>query len=149
MTLPQKEIPHFYRKTKLHIFTEKKSHIFTAKQNYTFLPKKIARFYRNKKNHTPFFVCACYTFHSMQTWARNLKDDYSYIQQDNMNRTMYVLTLITALFVPANFLTGLFGMNFEYMPWLNWEYGFWAFWGVIVCVNVVIVYLIKKLSWLQ
>eukprot|EP00667_Euglena_gracilis_P004903 EG_transcript_4935 len=85
---------------------------------------------------------------SLQTWVKNLKDDYSYIQQENMNRTMYTLTLITALFVPAQFLTGLFGMNFEYMPWLEWEYGFEAFWGVVLAVGSFSVLLFKRIRWL-
>jgi len=85
---------------------------------------------------------------SMQSWARSLKDDYSYIQQDSMNRTMYLLTLITALFIPAQFLTGLFGMNFQYMPWLEWKYGYWAFWGVIAAINAFIVCAFKYIRWL-
>jgi len=85
---------------------------------------------------------------SMQTWVKCLKDDYSYIQQENMNRTMYTLTLITAFFVPAQFLTGLFGMNFQYMPWLNWEYGFLAFWGVIVGISGGIILTFKRFQWL-
>eukprot|EP00667_Euglena_gracilis_P006734 EG_transcript_6797 len=85
---------------------------------------------------------------SMQAWARALKDDYSYIQQDSMNRTMYALTLITALFIPAQFLTGLFGMNFQYMPWLTWKYGFVAFWAVIAVINGAIIYTFKKIRWL-
>lgn len=85
---------------------------------------------------------------SMQAWARALKDDYSYIQQDSMNRSMYALTLITALFIPAQFLTGLFGMNFRYMPWLEWRHGFWAFWALIGAINGVIVLMFRRIRWL-
>ncbi len=41
------------------------------------------------------------------------------------NRTMRALTLITALFMPLTLITGVFGMNFERMPWLREPNGFW------------------------
>lgn len=37
-------------------------------------------------------------------------------QSKQMDRTLYTLTVISAVFLPAQFLTGLWGMNFEYMP---------------------------------
>ncbi|WP_347359861.1 CorA family divalent cation transporter, partial [Pseudomonas sp. GW460-13] len=41
------------------------------------------------------------------------------------NRTMRTLTLITALFMPLTLITGVFGMNFDRMPWLREPDGFW------------------------
>ncbi len=41
------------------------------------------------------------------------------------NRTMRALTLITALFMPLTLITGVFGMNFDRMPWLREPHGFW------------------------
>ncbi|ESH94241.1 MULTISPECIES: magnesium transporter CorA family protein [unclassified Cupriavidus] len=41
------------------------------------------------------------------------------------NRTMRMLTMITALFMPLTLITGVFGMNFERMPWLQEPSGFW------------------------
>ncbi|MGY2489677.1 magnesium transporter CorA family protein [Cupriavidus sp. CP313] len=41
------------------------------------------------------------------------------------NRTMRTLTLITALFMPLTLITGVFGMNFDRMPWLREPHGFW------------------------
>ena len=41
------------------------------------------------------------------------------------NRTMRALTIITALFMPLTLITGVFGMNFARMPWLQEPNGFW------------------------
>lgn len=41
------------------------------------------------------------------------------------NRTMRTLTVITALFMPLTLITGVFGMNFDRMPWLREPNGFW------------------------
>ena len=39
--------------------------------------------------------------------------------QRSQEKTIYVLTTVTAIFLPLQFVTGLFGMNFKYMPQLN------------------------------
>jgi magnesium transporter len=46
-------------------------------------------------------------------------------QSNKMNETMQVLTVIATLFIPLTFLTGLYGMNFENMPELHSEYGYY------------------------
>lgn len=54
------------------------------------------------------------------------------------NRTMRTLTLITALFMPLTLITGIFGMNFERMPWLREPDGFWWSLGLMGAVVVVL-----------
>ncbi|WP_454723464.1 MULTISPECIES: magnesium transporter CorA family protein [Cupriavidus] len=54
------------------------------------------------------------------------------------NRTMRTLTLITALFMPLTLITGVFGMNFERMPWLREPQGFWWSLGLMGAVVVVL-----------
>ncbi|MFJ1251557.1 magnesium transporter CorA family protein [Cupriavidus sp. CuC1] len=53
------------------------------------------------------------------------------------NRTMRTLTLITALFMPLTLITGIFGMNFDRMPWLREPQGFW--WSLALMGAVVVV----------
>jgi len=40
------------------------------------------------------------------------------------NQVMKTLTIISTIFIPLTFLAGLYGMNFKYMPELNWKYGY-------------------------
>jgi Mg2+ and Co2+ transporter CorA len=54
------------------------------------------------------------------------------------NRTMRALTLITALFMPLTLITGVFGMNFDRMPWLREPEGFWWSLGLMGAVVVVL-----------
>jgi len=50
-------------------------------------------------------------------------DVYLTSLSNRMNETMKVLTVIATIFIPLTFLTGIFGMNFRYMPILEWEWG--------------------------
>ena len=45
------------------------------------------------------------------------------------------LTIITAIFMPATLITGLFGMNFDFMPGLHKSYGFWL--SVAAMIGIV------------
>ncbi len=51
-------------------------------------------------------------------------DSYISITSHKLNMTMRVLTIITAIFVPLSFLAGLYGMNFSYMPELEYKYSY-------------------------
>lgn len=47
------------------------------------------------------------------------------------NEIMRTLTILTAIFMPLNLVTGIFGMNFKEMPWLDWHLGFWTTIGLM------------------
>lgn len=49
------------------------------------------------------------------------------IQTDKMNKRLNILTIWSTLFLPLSFFTGLFGMNFNDIPFLSSHYGFWVF----------------------
>ena len=46
-------------------------------------------------------------------------------QSHRTNNIMRTLTALTAIFLPLNLVTGIFGMNFESMPWIRHAWGFW------------------------
>lgn len=45
---------------------------------------------------------------------------------------MKVLTIIATIFMPLTFLAGIYGMNFKYMPELEWRWGYPMVWLVLV-----------------
>lgn len=68
---------------------------------------------------------------------------------DRQNKISTILTIITAIFLPLNLVTGWFGMNFVDMPLVKEPYGFWA--TVIFCIVVVVLELlfIRRHHWLE
>jgi magnesium transporter len=53
-----------------------------------------------------------------------------------MNRVMKVLTAVTVIFIPLSFVTGVYGMNFEFMPELHWRYGYAAVLVLLAAIAV-------------
>jgi Mg2+ and Co2+ transporter CorA len=67
---------------------------------------------------------------TVQDRARLLQDEINLKIASQTNRQLFILSVLTALFVPATLVTGLFGMNVEGMPFAESPNGFW--WGLLV-----------------
>jgi magnesium transporter len=68
--------------------------------------------------------------------------------QSKTNETIKVLTIISTILLPLTFLTGLYGMNFQGMPELQWRYGYLFFWGLTAAVVVGMLWFFKRRKWL-
>jgi magnesium transporter len=65
-----------------------------------------------------------------------------------LNAVMKVLTIITTIFMPLTFIVGVYGMNFEYMPELQWKWGYPAVWALMATVGVGMLLVFRKKRWL-
>jgi len=77
-----------------------------------------------------------------------VKDELSNALSDKLNKNMYFLAVIAAIFLPLSFLTGLLGINVGGIPGSSNNNAFWIFsigLGVIVAIQL---YLFKKLKWI-
>lgn len=53
------------------------------------------------------------------------------VQSNRTNDIMRTLTALTAVFLPLNLIAGIFGMNFEFLPLIHWQNGFWLALGTM------------------
>lgn len=78
----------------------------------------------------------------------DLVEGYISLSSHNLNQTMKVLTIISALFVPLTFLAGIYGMNFEHMPELGWRYAYFSLLGLMAVITVVMLFVFRRIRWL-
>ncbi len=68
---------------------------------------------------------------SFSELLNNLYNIHYAMINNTMNKSMRILTLFSTIFIPLNFIAGLYGMNFQYMPELKWHYGYYAALGLM------------------
>ena len=79
--------------------------------------------------------------------AQIVKDELSNILADRLNRNMYLLSVIAAIFLPLGFLTGLLGVNIGGIPGVNNSYAFGFFCGILFVIVLIQIYIFKKNKW--
>ena len=75
-------------------------------------------------------------------------DAYMTNVSNKMNEVMKVLTIIATIFIPITFVAGIYGMNFKLMPELEWRYGYFAVWGIILLITFGMLLFFRKKKWL-
>jgi len=61
---------------------------------------------------------------------------------------MKVLTIMASIFIPLTFMAGIYGMNFEYIPELQFKYGYFVLWAAMILVFIGMIYYFKRKKWL-
>ena len=64
-----------------------------------------------------------------------------------MNEVMKVMAIVTCLLAPATVIGGIFGMNFDAIPWLHSPYGFWGAAVFMLIIPVIMLWLFRKRGW--
>jgi zinc transporter len=76
-----------------------------------------------------------------------VQDELSNVLSDRLNKNMYLLSVIAAVFLPLGFLTGLFGVNVQGIPGAEDPQAFWIFCGILTMIIIAQIALFKKMRW--
>lgn len=79
--------------------------------------------------------------------AQIVKDELSNLLADKMNKNMYILSVIAAIFLPLGFLTGLLGINVGGIPASDNPFGFYIISGILIFLVLLQVILFKRWKW--
>lgn len=71
------------------------------------------------------------------------------IQNNRLNEVMRTLTILSVVFIPLTFIAGIYGMNFDVMPELKTEYGYFVVLGVMLLVALSVLVYFKRKKWLD
>jgi magnesium transporter len=79
----------------------------------------------------------------------DIRDSYISLNSNESNHVMKVLTVITTIFMPLTFIVGVYGMNFQNMPELNWKYGYFGALLVMFLVGAGMSLWFTKKGWFK
>ncbi len=68
-------------------------------------------------------------------------------QSQRMNQIMKTLTIFSAIFLPLTFIVGVYGMNFDNMPELRTQNGYYVVWAVMATVTIGMIFYFKRKDW--
>ncbi len=108
------------------------------------IKKTTQPFLRDLLDHT---IHVTESVDSFRETANTLMETYLSLASNKMNEVMKVLTVIATIFIPLTFIVGIYGMNFHYMPELEWPWAYFAVWGVMIAVFVVMLIYFRKKKW--
>jgi magnesium transporter len=102
-------------------------------------------FFRDIYDHT---IQVMDTIESYRDILSGMLDIYLSTVSNKMNEVMKVLTIIATVFIPITFVAGIYGMNFKFMPELQWRWGYVMVWAVIVVIVGLMIGFFKKKDWI-
>lgn len=85
---------------------------------------------------------------SLQHSMESLRETYEAEISNQLNEIMKVFTIISTIFLPLTLITGIYGMNFKYMPELQFKYGYYVVMGFMACVAGVLIMVFRRKKWL-
>ena len=100
---------------------------------------------RDVYDHTVQVIDTIETYRDMLS---GMLDIYLSSVSNRLNAVMKVLTVIATIFMPLTFLAGIYGMNFKYMPELDWRWGYPVIWLIMIGIGVFMLVYFRKKKWL-
>ena len=102
-------------------------------------------FIRDVYDHT---IQVIDTIESFRDIISGVMDLYLSTASNKMNEVMKVLTIMATIFIPLTFVAGIYGMNFKYMPELEWKWSYPMLWIVLVAIFCGMMVYFKRKKWL-
>ena len=116
-----------------------------SRGEFDLIPEELRPFYRDVHDHLVRVVDLAESYRDLISASL---EAYLSVVSNRMNEIMKVLTIFSAIMLPLTFIAGVYGMNFDNMPELHFEYGYYLVLGVITVVAAAMVILFKKIRWL-
>ena len=77
-----------------------------------------------------------------------LQNTYLGLIDLEQNRIVKIFTVVSLIFLPPTLLASIWGMNFEQMPELNWQWGYPLAWASIVLSSLLTLFIFRRKKWL-
>jgi magnesium transporter len=115
------------------------------REESTMIEKSTDIFLRDVYDHT---IQVIDSIESYRDVVSGMLDLYLSSISNKMNEVMKILTIFAAIFIPLTFIAGIYGMNFNFMPELNWRWGYFGIIIFMLCVGITMLVYFKRKKWL-
>ena len=119
--------------------------VFLDRQHSDLIDSDLSVFFRDIYDHTIHIVDTIESFRDMLS---GLLDVHLSTISTRLNQVMKLLTVITTIFMPLTLITGIYGMNFDWMPLLHNSFGFAAAMGGMFLITIGMVFFFRRKGWL-
>lgn len=85
---------------------------------------------------------------SLRDYSIQIRDLYQSQLDKKQNRIMTLLTIITSIFMPLTLIAGWYGMNFKFMPELEYKAAYPIVIAASICIVIISLLFFKKKKWL-
>jgi magnesium transporter len=115
-----------------------------SRGEFSLVSQEESFYYRNVYDH---LVRIADLSDSYRDTISGLLDAYLSIASNRLNEVMKLLTIVGTIILPLTLITSIYGMNFEFMPELHWQYGYFVLWAFLILSGVGMVAYFKRRKW--
>jgi magnesium transporter len=116
-----------------------------SRDPFAVVNKRTAIYFRDVYDHLVRINDLAESYKDLTT---GLLEAYISMVSNRLNEVIKVLTALTVVFMPLMVIPSIYGMNFKYMPELDWRYGYPATIGVMVGIVVVMLWFFRRKKWI-
>ncbi len=110
------------------------------------ISKEVYIYFRDCYYHTIQLLDILETYRELSS---SLMDVQISVMSQKMNEVISILTIISSIFIPLTFIAGLYGMNFKYIPELEWRWGYFACLGLMLIIALSLSFFFWRKGWLH
>jgi magnesium transporter len=109
-----------------------------------FVKEENIRFFSDVYEHVIHLTDSLDTYKDL---VSSLTDIHINAMNTKMNEVMKVLTVISTIFIPLTFIVGVYGMNFKHMPELDWTWGYYGVWAIMIVMVIGMLSFFRYKKW--
>ena len=133
-----------YMLMKKSILPLKEQYVKLLRAENLLIHKVNRAFFNDVNDHLQFVL---QTIEICRETLSSLVDLYISNNDLRMNDIMKRLTIVSTIFIPLTFLVGVWGMNYKWMPELDWRYGYLFAWILMGVIGIVVYLYFRKKKW--
>lgn len=119
------------------------NHLIRNEQGF-FEPNTVI-YLRDVYDHTLHFI---ESLEAIRDMLSGMMDIYLSSVSNRVNMELRALTVVAMLFMPATLIAGIFGMNFEIIPWFHHPHGFWFAITIMAVIALIMILIFWRRQWL-